>query len=941
MAGSQRDLNYYYQQSSFAGGELSPDVYGRNDFNKYAVGLSDCTNMYPLPFGGVVSRGGTEFITKLTDDKDTAVQMIPFTFSNTQNIVLVFVSNSEEKKVYFLADNGIIVKDGEPYTIDHTYNTSSVGNIQYAQSADILFLAESNHEPMKISRYDTYDWRFETFTTKNGSPFGSMNDTDITLSYKPKVDTVTYNAYNLNTSYNPSADVSYSPDKYYDVNSYSAVFNSYKGTITITATGQVTRTGYYGITEGSSRVELQKRNNFGQWVTVANTGNLSKVIGMYATDTTPITKTITYTDTGDDDVGGYYRMYVYSRSMIVTKKVGGGNNPQQQQYDRGNKVSVNLSSPQTTQTGNPYPTLIASDSLFKSTDLLTWVRVDEAVKAHENSFRPSDGNLSYTGTAIPIKGQWSILMSGKLQGSFGIEVSYDNKQTWENYKLWNVKDVDTFQNSGEIEDLAFVRLKVNASGASGVVQLNVDSFINSSYAQITNVVDDKNVNVSFETHIQSKQYGIIDEFTGQYNFAFSSWTPNNGYPSAVAFYQNRLCWASTLAEPVGVWLSTIGDYYDYTVEIDQEDDQAISISLLSQSLNKINTLLSKSDLIGFTADGAWRISSMNSAQGLTSKTITANQQTFEGASNLRPLVINTRALYVLSQGATVRDISYDYSSDSYTGDDLTLLSRHLFRGHTISSWCYAQEPDSLVYVIRDDGVMLTLTYNKEQDVYAWAKHITDGEFVAVQSVPGPSRTQVYFIVQRMGKLYIETLSDRLVSDTTRMNFMDCSALYEGEETTIISGLDYLEGKTVQIIADGSEQPEQVVKDGSITLINPSSVVRVGLGYTKSICTMNLDYPRQDGTSQGRRKSTSIVKTLFDNSYGGRVQVFSNNAELSNPAKVKNKLPKKYGQPIELVSGINTSCVNARTDVNIYVGIEQDAPVPINILSIMVDIAWGG
>ena len=122
-----------------------------------------------------------------------------------------------------------------------------------------------------------------------------------------------------------------------------------------------------------------------------------------------------------------------------------------------------------------------------------------------------------------------------------------------------------------------------------------------------------------------------------------------------------------------------------------------------------------------------------------------------------------------------------------------------------------------------------------------------------------------------------------------------------------------------------------MKAGSITLQRPANVVRVGLAYMKRIVTMNLDYPRQDGTSQGRRKSTSVVKTLFDNSYGGRVQVFSNNAELSNPAKVKNKLPKKYGQPIELVSGINTSCVNARTDVNIYVGIEQDSPVPINIL----------
>lgn len=934
MAGSQRDLNYYYQQSSFAGGELSPDVYGRNDFNKYAVGLSECTNMYALPFGGVVTRGGTEFIAELTNDVNTAVQLIPFTFSASQNIVLIFMANSTERKVYFLSDGGIVIKDGKPYSIEHTYNVSAVGNIQYAQSADVLFLAEGSHEPAKLSRYDTYDWRFESFTTRNGSPYGAVNDTDITLDYKAPVEGTDYNAFNQKYTFECKRN-----NLVYDSQtSYSQLFPAYKNTITVNCIGSVwvasSRQNGTISYNGEAVVRIQKLDvNTNTWQTVKSSKNLT--VGTTDTGVSVPQETITYTD--NSNRVAYYRIEASCSPGTY----------EWSDDKRGHKnfynctVSPTINVPAFTTSIDIEPTLTASQSLFKASDLLQWIKIDEAVKSHEDSFRPSSAGKDYTGEAIPINGQWSILMSGKFQGSFGLEVSYDNKKTWENYRLWNVKDVDTFQNSGEIDSLAFVRLVCHATEETGVVQVNIDSFINSCYAKITNVQSDKVVNVSFETDIHSSQFGIVENFTGQYNFSFSSWTPNNGYPSAVAFYQNRLCWASTSAEPVGVWLSAIGDYTDYTVEIDQEDDQAISISLLSQSLNKIATLLSKTDLIGFTADGAWRISSMNVAQGLTSKTIMASQQTFEGASSLRPLVINTRALYVLSQGATVRDITYDYSSDSYTGDDLTLLSRHLFRGHTIKSWCYAQEPDSLVYIVRDDGVMLTLTYNKEQDVYAWAKHTTDGEFIAVQSIPGTYQTQVYFIVRRMNKLYIETLSDRLVGDTTRMNFMDCSAVYEGEEATTISGLDYLEGKEVQIVADGSEQRPQIVKNGSVTLQSPANVVRVGLAYTKRIVTMNLDYPRQDGTSQGRRKSTSVVKTLFDKSYGGRVQVFSNSTALSNSAMLKNKLPKNYGQPIELASGINTSCVNARTDVNIYVGIEQESPVPINILSIMVDIAWGG
>lgn len=927
MATSLRDQLYYYQQSSFAGGELSPDMYGRTDFAKYAVGLSDITNMYALPFGGVVSRAGTEFLRQLTDDITSSVQMIPFSFSSSQNIILLFIANAQERKVYFLADEGIVVKDGEPYTIEHTYDVDSVGSIQYAQSADVLFLAHNDHEPMKLVRYDTYDWRLERFIPQNGSPYGSLNDTDITLQYKAPVEGTDYAKFDKTAKYACKLVSNY----YQPQTSYSPTFPAYKTTITVDCTGSTW--AYYQHTNGYIRasgavyVTIQKLDTTtNTWVNVKSGKNLT--VG-YATGTSaPSTphETLTYTDSGSKV--SYYRV----RTSCTPGEYHWADDKQGHSNFYDTSATVHITVPAFSTSVDIEPTLIASQPLFSSSDLLRWIRIDEAVKSHEDNFRPSSASKDYTGSAIPINGQWSILMSGKFQGSFGIEVSYDNKKTWENYRLWNVKDVDSFQNSDEIDGLAYIRLVCHASEETGVVQINVDSFVNSCYAQITNVQNDTTVNVSFETHVQSKQFGIVEEFTGQYNYSFSSWTPENGYPSAVAFFQDRLCWASTKAEPLGIWMSSVGDYYNYAVEIDQEDDEPIAINLVSQSLNSVSALLSKTDLIGFTADGAWRIGSRNQAQGLTSKTVFASQQSFEGASSLKPLVINDRALYVLNQGATVRDLAYDYSSDSYMGDDLTLLSRHLFRGHTIRSWCYAQEPDSLVYAVRDDGVLLTLTYNKEQDVYAWAKHETRGEFIAVQSIRGTTRTLVYFIVQRFGKLFIETLSDRLVEDTIRMNFMDCSAVYEGEEVNEISGLDYLEGATVQILADGSEQPEQQVVGGKILLDIPASYVRVGLGYNKQIVSMNLDYPRQNGTIQGRRKGTSVIKLLLDSSYGGEVGV-----KCEKASHIKNTLPEKFGEPLELYSGIVSRSVSAKRSVDLYVTAYQTSPVPLNILAIMVDI----
>ena len=768
MAQTLRNTITYFQQSSFAAGELSPDMYGRIDFNKYDVGLSDCTNMYPLPFGGVVSRPGTEYIFTLADS-DKKVQLIPFQVSTKVSYVLVFVSDGN---LYFLTSRGVLLSgDGiTPYSIKHTYTDEEIGLLKYAQSADVIFLTVNTHRPMKLSRYGATDWRFETFVT-DGGPFMSTNDTDITLSY-----------------------------------------------------------------DGSA--------------------------------------------------------------------------------------------------------ITASADLFKKSDVSRWLRLDEAVAAHSDSFTAVEGALAYTGQPVPCKGDWSIIMSASFNGEFGLEVSRDGKKTWENLQKWKTKDVGTLQDSGSEDDLCWVRLTATATEAGGIVQLNVDSFVNSAYAQISSYESPTKVYVKFTTNVQDKNFGVVENFKNQYYYAFDSWNDDNGYPKSVAFYQDRLCFASTMKEPLGVWLSAVGDYYNFKTEIDSQDDDSISINLVSQSLNESNSLVSKNDLLSFTPGGTWRINSRNPAQGLTAATIAASQQSFEGANSLQPLVINDRVLYVLELGATVRDISYDYTVDSYKGDDLTLLSRHLFRDNSIVSWCYAQEPDSLIWAVRDDGVLLSLTYVKEQDVYAWAKHTTNGKFVAVQSIPGDGVTDVYVIVERQNKLYVEVISKRYGSmkESTTLNYMDCSAVYSDEEgATEISGLDFLEGLTVQIFADGSIKPEQQVVGGKIKLQSPAKYVRVGLGYSKTLTTMNLDVQRQDGTSQGRKKRAAVIKVLLNNSYGGKIKTTGAIDDIRIDGM---KLPKTYNSPIELQSGIFRNAVNASQDENLFVTVSQMDPLPINVLALMVDVEYG-
>lgn len=760
-----QDLNYYFQQASFTGGEISPDMGGRIDYAKYDNSLSDLTNMYALPYGGVVSRVGTEFIMDL-GASSLKVQMIPFTFNNEQNIVLLFCSDGY---IYFLAGGGYVTQDGEnPYKIAHTYTADQIGYLKYAQSADVVILCNNTSPIKQVVRKGTYDWSFENFVTDSGSPYEKLNDT-------------------------------------------------------------------------------------GAYVTFS----------------------------GD--------------------------------------------------------TLTCSQSIFSSSDVGRGVRVDEAVAATEAHV--SGGSLSnYTSNWLPCKGDWSLIMSGSVSGDIYIEKSRDNGATTENLKHWNVTDLGSLQDSGTEDELCKIRLRVSSSSTSGSVQLNTDSFVNSVYMQITQYISPTQVKVSVYYSDQDKAWGFMNGGNRQYYFALGEWSSGNGYPRAVTFFQDRLIFASSTENPLGLWLSANGDYPNFKTSVeDTADEDAINVMLVSQNMNATQALAAKNDLVAFTGGGVWRINARSSVQGLSASTITAQQQNFDGANKLQPLAIGGYFLYTLDLGSTIKDIAYNYSQDAYIGSDLTLLARHLFVDHEIISWCFAQEPDALLWAVRDDGVLLSLTYVKDQEVFAWSKHITQGKFREVCSIQGDNISDVYAVVERNGKLYVEYMAHRELTDTSRLNYMDCSAMYEGEATSVVSGIDFLEGQTVQILADGSEQPEQKVVDGTIHLSYPASVVKVGLGYNKTLTTMDLNITRQDGTGIGRPKSVGVLKLLLQDSWGGNVEVLDKSKE----RLLQKKLPLKYNQPLALESGLTTVSINSKYDDRLYIKLSQPSPVPLNVLSILADVAIGG
>lgn len=261
---------------------------------------------------------------------------------------------------------------------------------------------------------------------------------------------------------------------------------------------------------------------------------------------------------------------------------------------------------------------------------------------------------------------------------------------------------------------------------------------------------------------------------------------SSNYPSAVTYAQQRRFFANTNNAPEKVWGSKPGLGKNFCVSRVAVDDDAVTFSLAGREVNSIKHLMELDSLVPFTSGGEWRVQGDN-AGIITPTSINARQQTYNGSTTVRPLSVNATAVYLQARGNLVRDLLYDFQIDGYRGNDLTLMSPHLFENYTITDWDYAKIPDSIIWAVRSDGTLLGLTYLREQEVLGWHHHDTSGTFENIISVPEGTEDYVYVVVKRTvggaTKRYVERMYSRVLNDIVDFVAMDAALTYDGRNTT--------------------------------------------------------------------------------------------------------------------------------------------------------------
>ena len=335
-------------------------------------------------------------------------------------------------------------------------------------------------------------------------------------------------------------------------------------------------------------------------------------------------------------------------------------------------------------------------------------------------------------------------------------------------------------------------------------------------------------------------YGFIGRatelsFTDRNIVATKTDTPPNGndpfvgvgnYPGCVGYYQQRLVFAGSDLNPQTVWMSKTGLFKNFGFSVPNKDDDSITFTIASREVNRMRHLLGLRKLLGLTNGGEWTFT--GSDTGLTAKTIQASQEGYDGSALIPPVVVGNSAVYVQARGSRVSSFGYSLESDGFAADDLTIFSAHLFRGHELTSVAYQKIPDSIVWYVRDDGVLLGMTYLPEQQLVGWHRHDTDGFVESIACIPEGQEDALYMVVRRyingVQKRYVERMATRQVRAIEDAFFVDCGLSYDGRNADpsktlrLTGGTNWLFPEVVTITAEGHAPfvPGSVGTEYSIT-----------------------------------------------------------------------------------------------------------------------------
>lgn len=922
---------------SFNAGEFSELLEGRVDLDRYPASLRSLVNYIAAPQGPAISRSGTAFVAPVADETKYSA-LLPFVFSNEQAKVLEFAQD----RIRFLDEDGVQVYDtrvatvtssagtfivadvpdldanvgdqvalssfpssynlngeiakitaktGDAYTLDLTYpagvtvedgqfarvyhvpcvyTEAQLRSMRFVQSVDVLYLLTSASRPRKLSRFGDYDWRLETVEFRDG-PFLPINDTSTTLT--------------------PGGTGNAVPDMTSElIGSVAATVTSTAGNpLQITAAGLDAALGAFVLLSGFTDakvlngkfVEVTAKTgdaytlgiDYPAATTVSNgsvalagaggSGNRPSIAGTKATPVEFLGRDLTYEL---DESRFYYAFDAEDDTYWASDEEQAG---------------AVLYVPQAPFACDGYTIYVAKDNQDTS-----YTAKDYAPSAF--TFEGFDGT------------DWTVLDEREdyvlYDGSKSVFIEIDNEVEYNAYRL----KITKLTRNGLIEPRVrrLVMREKNAASftltASAITGINNDTGFQST--DVGRLLRLKGSDQSWRsceitavagpTQVTVKLLGepLLDlKPIKQWRLGY--WSDTTGWPAVGTFFEDRFWLAGSEEYPDMFAGSVVGAYETFS-QTDTFgvvlDDNAVVGRLNSRRLSRIRWLSSDArGLLLGTGSEEYTISAPNS-EPLTARNIAARPATRRGSADVEPVRVDSQTLYVQRSGRALREFAFVFEADGYKSPSMSQLASHL-GAHPFVEMDYAAEPHSIVWVRRDDGSLVGLTYNRDENVVGWHRHDLSGGLIdSLAVIPQQDQLQdgLWVVVRRtvndQQRRYIERLTrfwdfDTVLADA---HFVDSGLRYQGAAIEIVYGLQHLEGLEVYGLIDARPVGPLTVENGAVVLPYEGTNVVLGLGYDSEGVLPRLENGAEDGTAQGKVKRVQSIVVNVWNSFNGLVGVYN-------------------------------------------------------------------
>jgi len=787
---------------SFAGGEMSPEMFGRIDDVKFQTGAALMRNFIATAQGPAENRPGFSFVREVKDSTKRT-RLIPFTFSTTQTMVIELGAGY----IRFHTQGTTLMSGGSPYEIASPYAEADLFDIHYVQSNDVLTLVHPSYAPRELRRLGLLNWTLTQISF--GASLQAPTNVVVTPSsgFALRIASITVaNPGVITTASNHGL-----------VPNDSVYISGIQGMTEFAA-------GFYVVNTKTDNTLTVKSYETG--VPVATTG---------WTAYTPNSGTIQWSPKSSAVVGRY----------VVTAVAEGGIEESVASAEARAINNLNVTGAYNTVTWSPVSGAVRYNVYKYESGLFGYIGQTDSTSFTDENIAPDLGttppiyDTTFTGgtiTSVPVTNGGSGYGSSVPAASGGRFALITVTSGGSNYNNPTLTVTDptgsgaqfTVNTSGTAGSRTITSVTVNNGGgnyssptlylSNTPIRVGTQWRIGSGATftplldpyqppellqEVTlSVADPTGVGAVLKPVIAGGVITGVQVISGGYGYtnpvvtvstalggidaAFGTPTLTSPqYPGAVSYFEQRRVFAGTLPQPQALWMTRSGTESDLSYSLPIKDADRIYFSVAAREANTIRHVVPLTQLVLLTSSAEWRVSPVNS-DVITPTTISVRPQSYIGASQVQPAIVNNSLVYCAARGGHVRELGYSWQSNGYITGDLSIRSSHLFDEYEISDMCYSKAPQPLLWFVSTSGKLLGLTYIPEQQIGAWHQHDTDGVFESCTAVSEGTEDALYVIVRRTvngnSVRYVERMATRLFDSLDDAFFVDSGATYNGANT---------------------------------------------------------------------------------------------------------------------------------------------------------------